>query len=564
MLRESVIAQWVELVEDRVLADELATLRQPGNEDALEDAFFQDLEFGTAGLRGVVGCGTNRMNLYTVGKATQGFADYLNSIAKDRRARVAIARDNRHGGEEFVRHSASVLAANGIEVFIYPRIEPTPALSFAVRHLRCDGGICMTASHNPAPYNGYKVYDAHGCQITSEAAADISSRIRDPDPLGGVKLMAFEDAVESGLVHWIEDEVVDAFIDAVRACSVSDASACQAHLKAVYTPLNGTGLECCTRILSEEGFEDIVLVESQVAPDGDFPTCPYPNPEERAALAEALSVATEADADIVMATDPDADRIGVAVKQGGEYALLSGNEIGILMLDYVLNQRKANQTMPDDPIVVSTIVSTQMIDAIAQENGAQVRRVLTGFKYIGNIITELEAAGEQDRFILGFEESYGYLTGSHVRDKDAVNAALIVCQMAQHHKAHGRTLVDAIAALYERYGYYANRTINVQFPGADGAEKMSNLLTGLRKDALTSIAGMQVSSSLDYQDGVGDLPAANVLEYVLGDGIKVIFRPSGTEPKLKAYLFARADTHQRAQDMLDDLETDVRRIIETR
>ena len=562
MAREAIIEEWKQRVDVPELATELEQMMTPGHEEALEDAFFQDLAFGTAGLRGVIGCGTNRMNFYTVGKATQGFAEHLtNTVNEGRKPRVAIARDSRHKGREFVERSASVLAANGVEVFIYPRIAATPALSFAVRYLECDGGICMTASHNPAAYNGYKVYNNHGCQITSETAEDISRRIEACNAFEDVKSMDFEAALEQGLIHWIDDAVVDAFIEAVMRCSVADASAQASQFKIVYTPLNGTGLECCERIMRQAGFNDVVLVDSQKDPDGDFPTCPYPNPEDRAALAEALKTAEEVKADIVLATDPDADRIGVAVAHDGHYELLTGNEIGILLMDYLCRMRTSLDTMPQDPVAVSTIVSTQMIDPIAAEYGVEVRRVLTGFKYIGDIITELEAVGQDERFILGFEESYGYLTGAHVRDKDAVNAALLVCQMAQHHVSQGDDLSEAIEALYQKYGYYANRTLNIQFPGADGAQKMNGFLKDLRAQAPREFAGLAVQDSLDYLPGLDGLPAANVLEYRLGDGIKVIFRPSGTEPKLKAYLFTKAASRDEAHKLLDALEADVKAVI---
>ncbi len=549
---------WRENVDDADLLAELEQLMAKGNEDALADAFFQDLEFGTAGLRGIVGVGTNRMNVYTVGKATQGFADYLNKHANGTTPSVAIARDSRHMGDEFTRHCASIFAANGIRVHVYPRIEPTPALSFAVRHLHCEGGICMTASHNPAAYNGYKVYDEHGCQIATEVADEISACIASIDAFADVRTCDFDQAVEDGMILWIDDAVIEAYIDAVMDCSVASQDDKDVPLKVVYTPLNGTGLECSQIMFERAGLNDVVIVESQAQPDGDFPTCPYPNPETREALEEALTCAREVKPDVVLASDPDADRVGVAVPDGDDFALLTGNEIGILLLDYLCKARRAAGTMPDKPIAVSTIVSTAMIDAIGERAGVEVRRVLTGFKYIGGIVTDLQSRGEQDRFILGFEESYGYCSGAHVRDKDAINAELLVCQMAQYYKRQGMTLYEAMRSLYDDYGYYANRTIDVSFPGADGASAMADLMKRLRTQPPTELAGRAVVGTKDYTDPSTGLPAANVIEFHLDNGAQVTIRPSGTEPKVKAYLFAVEDTQERSVESLDELEAAAR------
>ncbi len=577
---------WIEKA-DQSLFSELAEML--GDVPAITDAFYQDLEFGTAGLRGVIGAGSNRMNIHTVGLATQGLADYLNAerpvnpancelaslpVAERPAPTVAICRDSRRMGEEFVKVAAGVLAANGIRSFVYPRVEPTPALSFAVRDLGCSAGINVTASHNPAEYNGYKVYGPDGCQITSEAATAIQSAIQKVDIFDGVKRMSFEEALESGLVTWIGEDTLDRFIDAVAAQSLEDAETVpEASLSVVYTPLNGVGLECVGRILDRIGVSDVTVVPEQAQPDGDFPTCPYPNPEFREALERGLALCEKTHPDILLASDPDADRVGVAVLHEGEYRLISGNEMGILMLDYVCEMRAARGEDLSRDVAVTTIVSTAMVDALAASYGFELRRTLTGFKYIGEQILGLELADEAERFIFGFEESYGYMSGSHVRDKDAVNASMIVCQMARWHKSHGRDLVEALDTLYERHGYYANRTINIAYPGAEGSKRMEEIMGGLRASHPAQVCGRDVLSFIDYSSGAEmpringagpaqTLPPANVVEFVLGDGIKLIVRPSGTEPKIKGYLFARADCSDAASDMLDSLEQAARSILE--
>ncbi|MBQ9021459.1 MAG: phospho-sugar mutase [Eggerthellaceae bacterium] len=552
---------WLENVADDELHAQLEELLASENKDALEDAFFQNLSFGTAGLRGIIGPGTNRMNIYTVGRATQGLANYILDNCPDEVPRVAIARDSRHKGEEFVAHAASVLAANGIEVHIYPRIEPTPALSFAVRELDCFAGICMTASHNPASYNGYKAYGADGCQITSEAAKAISFAIEGIDTFSDVKTMPFDDACARGLVKWIDDAVLDSFIEHVLACSVRGTTQDEFNLKLVYTPLCGTGLECMERIFDALGISSVSLVEEQSKPDGNFPTCEYPNPEERAALELGLELARQIDADLLIATDPDADRVGIAVNHEAHFELLTGNEVGILMFDYLCRRRIEQGSMPLNPIAVSTIVSTAMIDAIAREYNVEVKRTLTGFKYIGDIITQLEQSGEEERFILGFEESYGYLTGTHVRDKDAINASLIICEMADYYKNAGQSLVDVLKGLYERYGFYANRTINVAFPGERGLNEMRRIMDGLRSAAPARIGGYSVEATRDYQPGVDGLPPADVVELSLAGGNKLIFRPSGTEPKIKVYLFCVCNNREDVQVTLDSLEEAARSLL---
>lgn len=543
---------WLEKATDPEIAQQLKDLAEKGSEEDVLDAFFRDLEFGTAGLRGVIGAGTNRMNIYTVGKATQGLADYLNAHFDE--PSVAIARDSRLKGELFVQRAASVLAANGIRVHIFPRVEPTPALSFAVRDLKCSAGINMTASHNPAEYNGYKVYGPDGCQIASEAAVEISTAVDCVDPFEDVLFTPFEDALDFGMVDWISDDTLDRYVDAVYAANACFPGMQADPVKVVYTPLNGTGLECVSKILAKVGIHDVTVVPEQAQPDGNFPTCPKPNPEIKEALQLGIELCEQVKPDLLLATDPDADRVGVACKNGDEYVLISGNEMGILLLDYIAKTRRETGTMPVDPLAISTIVSTVMIDPIAAEYGINIKRTLTGFKWMGSIITSLEEHNEDERFVFGFEESYGYLAGSHVRDKDAVVASMLICQMAQYYKGLGMNLAQAMDELYKTYGYYFNRTVNMEFPGADGAAKMTQLMADLRENPVTELAGMPVEQVIDYKGGFGGLPSANVVEFRLPNSNKVIFRPSGTEPKVKAYLFAKGDTAVDANQLLDALE----------
>ncbi len=545
---------WLGNVKEEDLREELEAMRS--DDKAALEAFHQDLEFGTAGLRGIIGAGTNRMNVHTVGRATQGFADYLNANFDE--PSVAIGRDSRNKGEEFVRRTAEVFAANGVKTYVYPRIEPTPAVSWAVRDLECSGGVCMTASHNPAPYNGYKAYGPDGCQIATEVADAISAAIAKVDTFNDVKIVDFDEAVAQGMIVWITEDVLDRFIDAVEACSVARPQDEGLPLKLVYTPLNGTGLECVSRILERVGVTDVTVVPEQAQPDGNFPTCPYPNPEIREALQKGIDLCEEVHPDLLVATDPDADRVGIAVKDGDDYLLLTGNETGVLLLDYVA--RMTADTQGEQAlarkVAVTTIVSSVMVDAVAAAYGFEVRRVLTGFKYIGGVIGELEAAGEADRYLFGFEESYGYLNGTHVRDKDAVDASMLICQMAQYYKAQGMNLADAMRALYERHGYFLNKTLSFSFPGVEGGDRMKQLMAELREQPPAAFAGCAVEGVVDYATGVNGLPAANVVEFDLEGGNKVIFRPSGTEPKVKAYLFAKRDTREAAEQLLAELEAD--------
>ena len=526
---------WCKKVTDPELCADLRAMGESGNEEAIEDAFYRNLEFGTAGLRGVLGAGTNRMNIHTVGQATQGVADYINSQkGEGEPGTVAICYDSRINSELFAHTAASVLAGNGIKSYVYPRLQPTPALSFATRYLGCAIGINVTASHNPAKYNGYKVYGPDGCQIASSIADAITEAISRVDMFDDVKTMPFAQAEEAGLANFIGEDVLDAFLDAVYEQHVEQE---ESDLRVVYTPLNGTGLECVTRILKRIGVTDVHVVPEQEKPDGNFPTCPYPNPEIREALECGIALCEQVHPDLLLATDPDCDRVGTAVKDGDDYQLLSGNEVGVLLLDFICRMRKANGTLPEAPVAVTTIVSTSLADAVAAKYGVQMRRVLTGFKYIGGVIAELEQAGAPERFVFGFEESYGYLAGTHARDKDAVVASMLICQMARYYRTQGKNLYQAMQDIYREFGFHHNRTLSYAFEGAAGAQAMANIMAGFRESQPAEIAGLKVLGFLDYQQGVGGLPSANVLQFDLEKGNKVIVRPSGTEPKVKVYLF---------------------------
>ena len=526
---------WCKKVTDPELCADLRAMGESGNEEAIEDAFYRNLEFGTAGLRGVLGAGTNRMNIHTVGQATQGVADYINSQkGEGEPGTVAICYDSRINSELFAHTAASVLAGNGIKSYVYPRLQPTPALSFATRFLGCAIGINVTASHNPAKYNGYKVYGPDGCQIASSIADAITEAISRVDMFDDVKTMPFAQAEEAGLANFIGEDVLDAFLDAVYEQHVEQE---QSDLRVVYTPLNGTGLECVTRILKRIGVTDVHVVPEQEKPDGNFPTCPYPNPEIREALECGIALCEQVHPDLLLATDPDCDRVGTAVKDGDDYQLLSGNEVGVLLLDFICRMRKANGTLPEAPVAVTTIVSTSLADAVAAKYGVQMRRVLTGFKYIGGVIAELEQAGAPERFVFGFEESYGYLAGTHARDKDAVVASMLICQMARYYRTQGKNLYQAMQDIYREFGFHHNRTLSYAFEGAAGAQAMASIMAGFRESQPAEIAGLKVLGFLDYQQGVGGLPSANVLQFDLEKGNKVIVRPSGTEPKVKVYLF---------------------------
>ena len=540
MTYENQLALWLDRAgEDPDLTAELREVQN--DEKAVSDRFYRHLAFGTGGLRGVLGAGTNRMNLYTVRRATQGLADYLN--ATDLPKSVAIAHDSRVKGDLFAREAARVLAANGITAHLYPRLEPTPALSWAVRYLRCGAGICVTASHNPAQYNGYKVYGADGCQITPEAAEKVLAAMEKTDCFDGVKLADYDAAAAEGKIQIIPDECLDAFVDAVLDLRPgNDVS----KLKLVYTPLNGSGLECVKKLLAKMGVTELTVVPSQEAPDGHFPTCPYPNPEIREAMEEGLRLCDEVHPDLLIGTDPDCDRMGAAVSDGkGGYRLITGNEMGVLLLDYLCRTRVARGTMPKDPVAVTTIVSTDMAAPVAESYGVELRRTLTGFKYIGEQIGLLEAEGHPERYLFGFEESYGYLSGAHVRDKDAVNAVMLACECAAWYAGQGMTLLDAMNALYERFGFYRNGLLSRAFEGQDGMAAMDALMKSLRTAPPAEIGGWKVSGTTDYlNDGTGLIPS-DVLEFRLEDAGKVIVRPSGTEPLVR--VMVEAKTVQQAE-----------------
>lgn len=551
----SVFERWCDRVEDPQLREELNQMAQNNNDAKIEDAFYQTLEFGTAGLRGVLGAGTNRMNIYTVGQATQGVANYLKNT-KGTESSVAICYDSRINSELFAHTAASVLAANGIHAYVYPRLEPTPALSFATRYLQCDIGINVTASHNPSEYNGYKVYGADGCQITDDIVEGVTEAITHVDPFDDVATMSFDEGCMAGLISFIEEEVLDAYLDAVYEQHVLDNENA-GPLRVVYTPLNGTGLECVKRILEKINVTDVHVVPEQAQPDGTFPTCTYPNPENRDALERGIALCEQVHPDLLLATDPDADRVGIAVKDGDDYQLLSGNEVGVLLLDFICRSRVSNNTMPTDPVAVTTIVSTSLVEEVAATYGVEVRRVLTGFKWIGDQIARLEEGGHPERFVFGFEESYGYLAGTHARDKDAVVASMLICEMARYYRGLGKNLYQAMQDLYKQYGYHLNRTLSFTFKGVSGAAHISELMASLRSDAPKSLGGFAVQEVLDYQDGVGDLPCANVIELRLEDSHKVIIRPSGTEPKIKAYVFTVGKTAEAALAVGDTLSEDI-------
>ena len=542
-------SRWLErAVDDSDLIEELRGLDPDGGE--VSDRFYRDLAFGTGGLRGVLGAGTNRMNIYTVRRATQGLCAWLK--ASGGTPSVAIAHDSRIKSDLFAREAARVLAANGVTAWIYPRLEPTPALSWAVRYFHCGAGICVTASHNPAKYNGYKVYGPDGGQITLEAAEHVQAAIDSTDPFDGVALADFDAAVADGRIRYIPEQCLEDFLDAVQKLSLSGGAE---DLSVVYTPLNGSGLECVTKILGRIGVKDVTVVPEQEHPDGHFPTCPYPNPEEREAMLRGLELCEKLHPDLLLGTDPDCDRMGSAVPEGDGYRLLTGNEMGVLLLDYICRRRLELGTMPEKPVAVTTIVSTDMADAVAAEYGVELRRVLTGFKFIGEQIGLLEAEGHGERFLFGFEESYGYLSGSHVRDKDAVNASMLCCEMAAWYKKQGMTLADAIRALYEKHGYTCCAVKSFAFEGEGGMERMAAVMDSLRAAPPAEIAGRAVTGRTDYQTGEGvalELPRSNVLEYRM-DGAKLIVRPSGTEPKIKVYLSARAESMERAQEIDGEL-----------
>jgi phosphoglucomutase len=531
-------------LSDKDLITELENVKL--SDEEISDRFYRNLEFGTGGLRGIIGAGTNRINIYTVAKATQGYSNYLKK--QNASPKVAIAYDSRIKSDVFAKVAAEVFAANGIYVYIYSELMPTPALSFAVRYLDCSGGIVITASHNPSKYNGYKVYGNDGCQITTDAAVSILSEIEMLNIFKDVKKISFEKALEQGKITYISEQVVKEYLNAV-----SSQSLCRDDIdrgvSIVYTPLNGSGLKCVTRILKENGFTNISVVKEQEKPDGNFPTCPYPNPEIKEALELGLRDARMLGSDLLLATDPDCDRVGIALRNNDDYVLLSGNEVGMLLFDYICRRRVTLGIMPEHPVLIKTIVTIDMATRIANDYGVEVIDVLTGFKFIGEQIGLLEAAGEEKRFILGFEESYGYLTGGYVRDKDAVNGSLMICEMFAYYKSQGISLIEVLKGLYKKYGYCFNTLHSYTFEGAEGFQKMKMIMQGLRKDLPKSIAERAVLKVKDYLLGVDGLPKADVLKFLLEGNLSMVIRPSGTEPKLKVYLSVSSKDIEEAKEI---------------
>ena len=538
-------------LEDPALTAELNSIE--GNEEEIKDRFAVALKFGTAGLRGVLGAGTNRMNIYVVRQATQGLANWVKTQGGNQL--VAISYDSRINSDVFAKEAAKVLAANGIKVRIYDALMPVPALSFATRYYEANAGIMVTASHNPAKYNGYKAYGPDGCQMTDEAADIVYAEIQKTDILEGAKMMSFEEGMEAGLIEYVGDDCKEALYDAIKARSVRPGLCKTAGLKLVYSPLNGSGLVPVMRILNDIGIDDITIVPEQQYPDGNFPTCPYPNPEIFEALRLGLELAVKEGADLMLATDPDADRVGIAMKcPDGTYELVSGNEVGALLLDYICASRIEKGTMPERAVAVKSLVSTPLADAIAAHYGVEMRNVLTGFKWIGDQIAQLEAAGEVDRFIFGFEESYGYLAGPYVRDKDAVIGSMLICEMAAYYRSIGSSLKQRMEEIYAEYGRYLNKTDSYEFPGLSGMDKMAGIMADLRQNPPAAIGEYKVTKVTDYKNTEETgLPAANVLVYDLEGGAQAIVRPSGTEPKIKTYFTTLGKDLAEAQAQKDAL-----------
>jgi phosphoglucomutase len=552
--------RWLEAdLEDFDLKKELQDIQ--GDDEAMKDRFAVALKFGTAGLRGTLGAGTNRMNIWVVRQATQGVADWVKTQGGTQT--VAISYDSRLKGWNFARDAAGVLATNGINVRIYDELMPVPALSFATRYYKCNAGIMVTASHNPARYNGYKAYGPDGCQMTDDAAAVVYNSIQKTDVLTGAKYMSFAAGVEAGLIRFVGDDCKEAFYAAVEACQVRPGLCRTAGLKLVYSPLNGTGLVPVTHVLHDIGIDDITIVPEQEYPNGYFTTCSYPNPEIREALQKGLELAEKTGADLMLATDPDADRVGIAMKcPDGSYELVSGNEMGVLLLDYICAGRIEKGTMPQKPVAVKSIVSTPLADLVAKHYGVELRHTLTGFKWIGDQIAKLEADGEAERFIFGFEESYGYLAGSYVRDKDAVVASMLICEMASYYRSIGSSIKQRLEEIYAQYGRYLNKVDSFEFPGLSGMDKMASIMDNLRKNTPKEFAGRKVVSATDYEktEETG-LPKANVLIYGLEDGASVVVRPSGTEPKIKTYFTTRGASLEEAQKEKDELAAAVRPVL---
>ena len=554
--------EWLEnAVEDKDLTAELESIKN--NEDEIYDRFYTALKFGTAGLRGIIGAGTNRMNIYVVRQATQGLANYV--LKKYGNGSVAISHDSRIKADLFMNEAARVLAANGIKVYITSELQPTPVLSYLVRYFKCQAGIMVTASHNPAAYNGYKAYGEDGCQMTDVAANTVYDEISKLDMFKDVKIADFDEAVKSGMIEYVDESVYDTYLEKVMEQQVNPGVCNGADLKVVYTPLNGTGNKLVRKVLGKIGVNDVVVVPEQELPDGNFTTCPYPNPEIKEALAKGLELCEKEQPDLLLATAPDADRVGIAVKDyDGSYRLISGNEDGVMLTNYILSCKKASGKLPEKPVVVKTIVTTKLINKLCEKYGCELKNVLTGFKYIGEVILNLEKKHEENRYLFGFEESYGYLSGTYVRDKDAVVASMLVCEMAAYYKKQGKSLAEVIDGLYEEFGYYLNQTYSFEFDGAAGMQKMSDIMTAVRDNTPKSIAGYDVVKVSDYflrkETDVAtgsvtdiDLPKSNVIALHLADDNAVIIRPSGTEPKIKLYITSVGKDKDNAAEICEKL-----------
>lgn len=548
-------------IEDNDLVNELENIKD--NENEIYERFYKSLTFGTAGLRGIIGAGTNRMNIYVVRQATQGLANYI--INKYGKGSVAISHDSRIKADLFMNEAARVLAANGIKVYITSELQPTPVLSYLVRYFKCQAGIMVTASHNPAAYNGYKAYGEDGCQMTDVAAGLVYDEICKIDIFNNVKTIDFDEAVGKGLIEYVKDDVYDSYLEKVMEQQINPEICKGTDLKVVYTPLNGCGNKLVRKVLAKIGVTDVTIVPEQELPDGNFTTCPYPNPEIREALQKGLELCEKVQPDLLLATDPDADRVGIAVKDyDGSYRLITGNENGIMLTDYILSSRKSNNTLPENPVVVKTIVSTKLINKLCEKYGCELKNVLTGFKYIGEVILNLEKNNEENRFVFGFEESYGYLAGSYVRDKDAVVASMLVCEMAAYFKRQGKSLAEVIDGLYAEYGNYLNKTVAFQFDGAAGMQKMGEIMASIRENSPEEICGYKVVKISDYllskekdmQTGEQveiNLPKSDVIAFNLENDHAVIVRPSGTEPKIKLYITAVGNSAENATEIAENL-----------
>ena len=550
--------------EDKDLTEELERIKE--NEKDIYERFYTELKFGTAGLRGVIGAGTNRMNIYTVRRATQGLANFLNK--KYEKASVAISYDSRIKADLFAKEAARVLAANGIKAYISRELEPTPVVSFAVRELGAQAGIMVTASHNPAKYNGYKCYGSDGCQMTDNNADAVFKEIGELGYFNDIKLVSFEDGLASGMIEWIGDDLYEKYLAKVQEQSINPGSCKGSGLKVVYTPLNGAGNKLVREILARNGVEDVTVVPEQEMPDGNFTTCPYPNPEIKEALALGLELCEKVKPDLLLATDPDSDRVGIAIKTDKGYRLVSGNETGIMLMNYILSCRKENGTLPEKPVAVKTIVTSKLVDKVCEKYGCDLKTVLTGFKYIGEQILFLEQKNEEYRYVFGFEESYGYLAGSYVRDKDAVVASMLICEMAAYYRKNGKTLDQVINKLYDEFGYYYNKTEAFEFEGSEGMKTMANIMSTLRQSHPKEIAGFKVIKASDYLNSCSkdivtgeekdiDLPKSNVLAYELEGGGSVIVRPSGTEPKIKVYITSVGESEKDAVSLADKMISSV-------